>query len=422
MNKTRGIVWFRNDLRLHDNEALTEALAACDEILPIYIFDERLYRGKMVFGFDKISAKRVSFIIESVKELRQNLIQRESQLLVMHGKTEDVIREYAQSLKTKWVFCNRERTQEEVGIQDAVEQQLWAIGQEMRYSRGKMLLYTADLPFPVTHTPDRFTTFKKEVAHVPIRQPLPIPEVINTIPLDGGFGAIPTLQDLGKKDAPANPFVGGENNGLNQLAVFMESLAQQRKDDRPIMSPWLAQGCLSPKRIYHGIKSVETRHNKALIDNYLLCLIRRDHMRFMGKKFGDLIFQRKGMQDDTPVTTQRDADVINAWCTGNTGYPLIDAAMRALVHTGHLSYRLRVLVSSYFIHDLKQDWLVGASFFESHLLDYDPCSNYGNWNRLAGVGAVKRDEVHFNMENQMKSLDPDGTFVNEWLDTEELKR
>ena len=417
MNKTRGIVWFRSDLRLHDNEALTDALTACDEIMPVYVFDERLFHGKTESGFDKISALRSQFIIESIQALRQRLLDVGSQLVVAFGKTEDILIELARSYKTKWVFCNRERTREEVVVQDAVEHGLWTIGQEIRYTRGKMLLYTADLPFPVTHTPDRFTTFKKEVAYIPIRNVLATPSEIPTVKLDMGYGAIPNLDELNKTEPIENMFEGGEPAGLEALESVISDIKSGRALDNEILSPWISHGCLSPKQIYKAVKSIETRKNATVIDEINVHLLRRDHLRLMGKKFGDLIFHRGGIQQ-IKVISDRDDKVISAWCAGRTDQLLVNAAMRQLVTTGYLPHRLRVLAGSYFIHDLKQDWLVGAQFFESHLIDYDPCSNYGNWNRLAGVGAVKRDEVQFNMEHQMKLLDPEGAYVEKWMNAQ----
>ena len=104
--------------------------------------------------------------------------------------------ELARKVKSSWIFCNRERTQEEVEVQDNLERNLWSIGQEIRYSRGKMLYYTADLPFPVTHTPDTFTQFRKEVERfVTIRRPLPIPESFNSLSVRIEAGEIPTLAE-----------------------------------------------------------------------------------------------------------------------------------------------------------------------------------------------------------------------------------
>ena len=135
MKPRRAILWFRNDLRVHDNESLYEAVKAADE-----------------------------FLIESVAALKDKLKTKYGvELLIRTGLPELIIPELAGKIKSIWVFCNRERTTEEVLVQDQVEKSLWTIGQEMRFSRGKMLFYTADLPFPVTHTPDAFSLFRKEV-------------------------------------------------------------------------------------------------------------------------------------------------------------------------------------------------------------------------------------------------------------------
>ena len=136
----RVIVWFRQDLRLHDNEALVEALGVADEVIPVYVFDVRLFRGKSIFGFDRIGIARAQFILESVVDLRERLRARGSDLVIRVGISEDEIFDIAAKYKTNWVFCNRERTRDEIGVQDALERKLWSVGQEVRFSRGKMLL------------------------------------------------------------------------------------------------------------------------------------------------------------------------------------------------------------------------------------------------------------------------------------------
>jgi len=156
-------LWFRNDLRLDDNESLIEAVAH-GIVIPIFVFDDRVFKGvTRGFGFKKTGIHRARFIIEAVNDLRSNLRAIGSDLIIKTGITEDIIGDLAAELNTKWVFCNRERTEEEVLIQDALESRLWALGQELRYSRGKMLYHTGDLPFPVSQTPDVFTSFRKDI-------------------------------------------------------------------------------------------------------------------------------------------------------------------------------------------------------------------------------------------------------------------
>ena len=221
MKRKRVIVWFRQDLRLHDNEAFHDAIRSGEEIIPVFIFDERVFMGKTRFGFPKTGVHRTQFIIDAVTDLRQSLQGIGSNLLVRVGKPEDILFELANEIKTSWVFCNRERTYEEVQVQDALEKRLWSIGQEIIYSRGKMLYYTQDLPFPVTHTPDVFTHFRKEVEKiVPVRDPLPeiTADDINPIMVKLDYGQIPAVEDFGleppaKDDRAVLEFKGGETAG-----------------------------------------------------------------------------------------------------------------------------------------------------------------------------------------------------------------
>ena len=412
MSKTRGIIWFRKDLRLHDNEALTEALSACDEVIPLFVFDDRIFKAETSYGFDKTGRHRRRFFEESVNDLKNALEKRGSTLYVFEGITEDIIFDLARQMKTKWVFCNRERMRTALTIQDAVEQKLWSIGQEMRYSRGKMLVYTADLPFPVTHTPDRFSVFKKETRYIPIRAPLSVAEDIPTVSLNHiSTPANHTFLDV--EEILNTSYHGGETVALDVLNEFIEN-EEVNSESEVQLSPWISAGCLSPKHVYYQIQAVNSKLNEEVKEAIKTKLLRRDHFRFIGKKYGRLIFDSNGISG-IPVNKNRDEKTINAWCSGQTGNNLIDAAMHALDATGWISFRLREIVSSYFIHELDQDWLVGAEYFESVLIDYDPCSNYGNWNRIAGVGAEHHEEIHFNLEFQQKSLDPDGSFVSKWL-------
>lgn len=435
MKSSASIVWFRQDLRLHDNEALTDALSSGSTVVPVYVFDERTFGTKTKrFGFEKTGAHRLKFIIESVADLRNSLRDRGTDLIVRVGKPEKVVTQIARDLRAGYVFCNRERTQEEVEVQDALEKNLWSIGQELRFVRGKMLLHTADLPFPVTHTPDTFTQFRKEVEKiVPIREPYPIPE-------DGysdiseliESGNMPTLADFGLKEiAPDDRsvlnFQGGEIAALARLEHYFsgsQSLSKYKETRNGLIgadysskfSAWLAQGCLSPKFVYRKIKSYEARFGANDSTYWLIFeLMWRDFFRLMLKKHGDIIFQKGGTKKEEREDLREDGKLLKIWIEGRTGIPFIDANMRELAATGFMSNRGRQIVASFLINDLKISWQMGAEYFESVLVDYDPCSNYGNWNYIAGVGSDPRENRYFNIMSQARKYDPDGEYVRLWI-------
>lgn len=434
MQKRRAIVWFRQDLRLHDNEALLDALASADEVAMVYVFDERVFRGKTSFGFPKTGRYRAQFIIESVHDLRQSLRKLGSDLIVRIGKPEEVIYELAKELKSSWVFCNRERMREETSVQDALERNLWSVGQEVRYSRGKMLYYTADLPFPVTHTPDVFTQFRKEVERiVEIREPLPAPQQpLPRLMVAVEAGDIPVIEDFGHESPPLDArsalhFKGGETEALKRLHYYFREtkLVKTYKETRNELiggdysskfSAWLAQGCLSPKAIYAELKQFELEEGSNESTYWLFFeLLWRDFFRFMGKKHGNKIFLKGGTANQINPLWKDDEEALQQWVDGLTGVPFIDANMRELKQTGFMSNRGRQNVASFLVKDLSVNWQMGAEYFESMLIDYDACSNWGNWNYIAGVGSDPRENRYFNILSQARRYDPQGEYIKLWL-------
>jgi len=428
--KKVGILWFRNDLRLHDNQALSDALNQVDELYPVYVLDDRWINGKTSCGFSKIGPHRIKFILESLMDLKSNLQSKGSDLFVYSGITEEVIFDLVEKTDASWVFCNRERTRDESNVQDALEKKLWTIGREMRYYRGKMLLYTADLPFPVTHTPDTFSQFRKEVENfVAVREPLDAPDKIPT----GKLLSTTKLADFNifiesTDQYPDHHFSikGGESEALKRLNYFIwesSHIANYKETRNGLLgtdyssrfSAYLSQGCLSPKLIHREIKKYEQEKLKNESTYWLIFeLLWRDYFRFIAKKYGDSIFRFKGINGHEQIVKGGQKE-FEAWCKGETGIPFVDANMRELNATGFMSNRGRQNVASFLIYDLKVNWIWGAEYFESLLVDYDPCSNYGNWNYLAGVGTDPREGRYFKVLNQAKRYDPDGDFVKHWL-------
>lgn len=433
MKNKRAIVWFRNDLRLHDNEALQEALRSADEVIPIYVIDERVFRGKTSFGFPKAGKFRQRFMLESITDLRQNLRALGSELYVRIGKPEEIVFDMALQAKTSWVFCNRERTDEELRIQDKLEQKLWTIGQELRFCRGKMLYHTADLPFPVNHTPDTFTQYRKEVERVtPVREPFPTPRAIPKTSFEFASGDIPTLSDFGYSEFESDnraalSFKGGETEGLKRLKYYLwdSNLVKTYEETRNEMiggdysskfSAYLSLGCLSPKMIYQELKRYEKARGENRSTYWLFFeLLWRDYFRLIGKKYEKSIFKTGGLTGKPDKKWQSDERLFNIWAEGKTGIPFIDANMRELNATGFMSNRGRQNVASFLIKDLNINWIMGAEWFESQLIDYDPCSNYVNWMYIAGVGNDPREDRYFNILTQANRYDVKGDYVKLWL-------
>ncbi len=425
----RSIMWFRNDLRLHDNEALIDAISHNQEVLPLYVIDPRLFQGFTSYGFRKAGKYRIQFILESLQDLKSSLQNIGSDLCIRVGNPEEVIPEIARTIRSSYVYCNRERTRDEVSVQDDLEQGLWVIGQEMRYYRGKMLYYTADLPFPVTHCPDTFSHFRKEVEKfVTIRKPLKAPTVIEPLSCELDMGMLPSLEDFGYQvcNQPVQ-LTGGETAAIEQLKYYLwdskliESYFNSRngllgRDYSSKFSAHLSKGTLSPKLVMSELKKYETEVVKNKSTYWLgFELLWRDFFRLMGKKHGNKIFHSTGTKGKLDIKLYDNQVLFEKWTSGKTGIPFVDANMRELNATGFMSNRGRQNVASFLVKDLKINWLWGAEYFESLLIDYDPCSNYGNWNYIAGIGSDPREGRYFNIPLQAKKYDPDGSYMRHWL-------
>jgi deoxyribodipyrimidine photo-lyase len=222
-------------------------------------------------------------------------------------------------------------------------------------------------------------------------------------------------------------FKGGETEGLKRLRYYLwetdlASTYEQTRNDlaggdfSTKFSPWLAQGCLSPKLIYHELQRYEQERVKNKSTYWIFFeLLWRDFFRFMAKKYEQKIFLKGGMKGVPNPKLQNDRSLLKIWIEGRTGVPFIDANMREISLTGFMSNRGRQNVASFLINDLEVNWQMGAEYFESVLIDYDTASNWCNWCYLAGVGNDPREDRYFNIINQARRYDPNGEYVKLWL-------
>lgn len=425
------LIWFRNDLRLHDHAPLQNALNAGAEVIPIYCFDPRQF-GRTPYGFPKTGPYRAQFLLESVADLRRSLRQRGSDLIIRWGEPETVIPALANAIDAQAVYWHREATAEELAVETALADQLAAAGQTGQTHWGATLYHLDDLPFPIQKVPEVFTQFRKQVEKSSaVYDPMDPPGQLPPLPSSLEPGILPSLDQLGLAapeldDRGVLPFHGGETAGLARLRdyIWEADCLKAYKQTRNGMlganysskfSAWLALGCLSPRRVYQAVQHYETERVRNDSTYWLVFeLLWRDYFRFICLKHGDRVFYPSGLRG-LKVDWQQDWPRFDAWREGQTGYPLVDANMREIAATGFMSNRGRQNVASFLTKNLGIDWRMGAEWFESLLVDYDVCSNWGNWNYTAGVGNDARGFRYFNLPKQSKDYDPQGDYVKHWL-------
>ncbi len=425
-----GIIWFRNDLRLHDNAPLLAA-SKNTQLIPVYCFDPRHFETTH-YGFPKTGPYRTTFLLESVSALRDQLRSLGSDLIIRYGKPEIEIPEIARANNSSALYFHKEFASEEIAVEKALVAALAKDSFQVYPTYGNFLYHPDDLPFPVNETPNVFTQFRKTLekrSHV--QSPLPVPDKLPPLPENISPGELPDGKKLGiaLKEPDRRRvlnFTGGELNALKRVQHYLwdsRALSSYKltrngllgEDYSSKFSPWLANGCLSPRQIHQAARRYEQEVEKNQSTYWLIFeLVWRDFFRYVAWKYGRRIFFPGGIRDARP-NWQDNEIFMQAWQDGKTGIPFIDANMRELNESGFMSNRGRQNVASFLVKDLRQDWRFGAAYFESMLIDYDVYSNWGNWNYVAGIGNDPREDRYFNVISQAKRYDPKGDYVRHWL-------
>ncbi len=426
----RTLLWFKQDLRLDDHPAVQAALAA-DCVLPLFVFDPTLLRPGDL-GIRRMGVHRARFQLESLTALDAELRQRGSRLLVVQGNAAQVIPALLEHLDLNEVLSLEEVAPQERTLVEELRQALGDI--PLRELAGNSLLRREELPTPVEHLPAVFSQFREQVEQRPsVYQPRSAPVALPPLPeaVEPLFEPLPTPTRLGLGEPvglpiSAFPFSGGEVAALARLRDYLWATQGVRtyQENRNGMvgseysskfSPWLANGSLSPRRVAAELRRHEAQYGANASTHQLWQqLLWRDYFRWTLLRHGRALFEAGGLKATVRAPQQLD-ERFERWCQGRTGMPLVDASMRELAATGFMSNRGRQVVAAYLVHDLGQDWRHGAAWFEEHLLDYDPASNWGNWAYLAGVASDPRRSQAFNALRQARHYDPDATYVSLWL-------
>lgn len=424
-----GVVWFRNDLRIKDNMVIDKAIKMVEKVYPVYVFNPENYQDNKL-GFPNIGSFRARFILEAVTDLRDTLRELGSDLIVRVGNPEEEIFKLTREVGAKYVFAGKEATSNEIEEEEKVEQNLWKRGVLLELSWHSTLYHVDDIPWPIKHLPETFTDFRKELEmEASVRELAPEPKSLNQI-TNVEAGEIPSLTDLGLEETSADRravmnFKGGEKEAWKRMKTYLwtKDLLRNYKETRngllgadysSKLSPWLSLGCISPKSVYYEVKKYEEERVKNDSTYWLVFeLLWRDYFRFIAKKHKSSLFKVTGIRNREKEYSE-DEELFTRWVNGQTGEPFADANMIELKRTGYMSNRGRQNVASYLINDLKINWTWGAAYFESMLLDYDPASNWGNWNYIAGVGNDPRPNRYFDLHVQASRYDPDGKYVKAW--------
>jgi len=424
------LLWFRNDLRTVDNTSLREAVKSEATVIAVYCFDPRKYQ-QTAFGFKKTGNYRAQFLIETIENLQKNLEKLNITLLIYQETPETVIPKLLKEHKINRIFLQKEWTAEEQLVSEALKKSTDA-SIKWQECYDQFLFHPEDIPFDdFNEIPKVFTDFRKKCEKQcqilqPLKAPAPLPKS-NLLTIQT---KIPTFTDLGlqsfeRDPRSAFPFKGGEDAGWERMENYIwktQNLKEYKHTRNGLVgtgysskfSAWLANGSISARSIYCEVKKFEQEVTKNQ-DTYWMIfeLIWRDFFKYISLKHGDAIFKIGGILEKE-YQWKAEADKKEDWIHGKTKYDFVNANMIEIALTGWMSNRGRQNVASFWAKEMEQDWRIGASYFESLLIDYDVHSNWGNWMYNAGVGNDPRDRK-FNIEKQANDYDPNQEFIDLWL-------
>jgi len=407
MAKKVILVWFRNDLRMHDNEILSEAVQKADIVIPVYVFDPR-YFGKNAFGFYRTGVHRAKFLLETVAHLKHKFQETGADLLVFRDRPEDILGKICARYDVGEVYHHREVADRETRISERVEAALWREKINLKHFIGHTLYHKEDLPVPIRDIPEAFAKFRKKVEKESFVRPvLPTVRELATHPhLEET--ALPTLAELGfDPDALAEmsfgtddgPWTGGEENGLEMVARTLPADGGDA-DAYHFVSPYLSLGAVSPARYYHEIKAAFRPDRKKKHEKLIGRLLWRDYFRFMLKKHPNIFFKDHEPEKDVAASVADIHRLLRNGCPDS----IINGLLHGMKTTGNLPCEHRELLAAYLIQERNVHHLAGAALFEDHFIDYAPASNYGYWLHLAGHGCSLKDNLKDSWREMAKRM------------------
>jgi deoxyribodipyrimidine photo-lyase len=422
MKERPALVWFRDDLRLADNPALSAAAKFGAPIIALYALDDESVELRPLGGASRW------WLAQSLRALSVQLQRSGIQLVLRRGRIDTIIADVVREADAVQVYFNRrygypsqlDRRVETMLRKDGVGVETFAAS----------LLFEPGAIRSKGGTPLRvFTPFwKAATARGEPRQPLKTPKALRgTTPIRSDllehWHLMPTKPDwTGGLRATWTP---GEDGGANRVSNFIDQSLDGYADkrDRPDIdltsriSPHLRFGEISPFQVWHAVRAAQDRGDAKTrdIERFLIELGWREFSYHLLHQFPELAAKNFQPRFDSFTWTD-DETLLARWQHGQTGYPMVDAGMRELWHTGFMHNRVRMIAASFLVKHLLIDWRAGELWFWDTLVDADPANNPASWQWVAGSGADAAPYFRiFNPTLQGEKFDPNGDYVRRWV-------
>jgi deoxyribodipyrimidine photo-lyase len=419
-----AIVWFRDDLRLSDHPALHAAANTGAPVICLYVFDETSGPNARPPG----GAARW-WLAQSLRALQASLVAAGASLLLRKGPAARIIADLAREAGAGAVFWNEIAQAPDQAVAGQLAAELQQIGVAAQRFSGDLLVAPAKLRNKEGRGLRVFTPFWRRVQALgDPPAPLPAPEALRPAPHLAGDAV-----DRWRLEPVDPDWAGGlretwrpgERAAQTRLEAFLQvgvagyATGRDRPDREGTsgLSPHLRFGEISPRQVWHAARfaAAERPALATDIDKFLSELGWREFCRHLLFDVPDMATRNLQAPFDA-FPWRHDGKALRAWQRGQTGYPIVDAGMRELWHTGVMHNRVRMVVASFLVKHLLIDWREGEKWFWDTLVDADPGSNPANWQWVAGSGADAAPYFRvFNPILQGEKFDPDGGYVRRWV-------
>ena len=422
-----NIAWLRRDLRLQDNGALAAVFEKPEPVQPVFIFDTDI-----LARFRNPADRRLSFIADSLGALHQELKQRGGGLLALHGPAKDVMPQLAETLSSNVIAAGEDyepdgRSRDENVARASAPRALVLVKDNVILSPLEVLR-PDHAPYKV-YTPysrawrDRQVS-KKEVQfryqdngrYAEFRESAAKARSAGLRVLDMEAGPERVLREIGYRHVSCGEW--NAQGAQQKLQRFLEEKAQRYATTRDFLaedgtsriSPYLRFGIVSVRECYQGAKNVPGA------EKWIGELIWREFYAMILYHYPESASVEWNPAYRNRIEWSRNEKHLEAWMSGRTGYPVVDAAMRQLLEIGWMHNRARMIVASFLTKHLLIDWRQGEEHFAQFLMDYDLASNVGGWQWAASTGTDAQPYFRvFNPYLQSKNFDPSGDYIRRYV-------